>query len=110
MKKKNILASLIGLLSVSFLFGCGDNNSATNVGTTTGGADNLTDEINIVKNDKLAVDQNKCIGCGRCARVAPDNFEMNSQIRKAQIKSSEIKNQKSVDSAIMGCAPKAITQ
>jgi len=110
MKKKNILASLIGLMSVSFLFGCGNDNSANNVGTTSNNANDSTDEINIVKNDKLAVDQNKCVGCGKCARIAPDNFEMNSQIRKAQVKSPEIKNQKAIDNAIMGCAPKAITQ
>ena len=35
---------------------------------------------------KPYVDQDKCIGCGKCVRVAPDAFEMNTQTKKAEIK------------------------
>lgn len=109
MQKKNILLSLVGFLSLSFLAGCGSED-VVNENVNNSDANNQTDEINIIKNDKLAVDQNKCIGCGKCARIAPANFEMNAQTRKAQIKSNEITNQSLVDRAIASCAPKAISQ
>lgn len=109
MQKKNILAGLVGLFSLSFLAGCGNSETSTE-NIVTNDIDDKTDEINIVKNDKLAVDQNKCIGCGKCARIAPANFEMNKETRKAQVKSNEISNQNLVDRAVASCSPKAISQ
>jgi ferredoxin len=108
MRNKNILVGLVSLFSVSFLTGCG-NDSVSDSSTSVNNIDNQTDEINIIKNDKLAVDQNKCVGCGKCARIASANFEM-TQSHKAQVKSTEITNQKLIDNAVAVCPTKAITQ
>ena len=35
---------------------------------------------------KPHVDQDKCIGCKKCVRVAPDAFEMDKRTKKAEIK------------------------
>ncbi len=35
---------------------------------------------------KPYVDPDKCIGCNKCVRVAPDAFEMDKQTKKAEIK------------------------
>ncbi|MDD3646434.1 MAG: ferredoxin [Candidatus Gracilibacteria bacterium] len=40
----------------------------------------------------LQIDE-KCIGCGKCARIAPLNFKMNFETRKA-----EVISQKNIDS------------
>lgn len=38
----------------------------------------------------LTVNEDKCVGCGRCARVAPKNFAMDGIIRKAVVISPKI--------------------
>jgi ferredoxin len=35
---------------------------------------------------KPYVDEDKCISCGKCVRVAPEAFEMDKQTKKAEIK------------------------
>ena len=32
------------------------------------------------------MDAEKCIGCTRCTRVAPEAFEMNTETKKAEVK------------------------
>lgn len=108
MQKKNIVIGLVSLVSLSFLSGCG-NKEISSENNSVDKTDNQTDEINIVKNDKLAVDQNKCVGCGKCAKIAPANFEMNSS-RKAQVKSNELTNQGLVSRAVSNCPVGAINQ
>lgn len=109
MKIKKMLCGFLGLISVGLLSGCDDSNVSINT-TVDSDTSNQSDEINIVKNDNLAIDQNKCVGCGKCARMASSNFEMNSVTHKAQVKSKEIANQVAVDRAIAVCHPRAITQ
>ena len=108
-KNKKIIAGMAGLISLGFLTGCGKSQVGSDA-VVQNVSDEKTDELNIVKNDKLAIDQDKCIGCGKCARVAPDNFEMNTEIRKAQVKSTEIINQAEVTRAVEGCPVVAISQ
>lgn len=111
MKIKKILCGFLGLLSIGLLAGCGNNeDSSKNSSLSVDDNASQTGEINIVKNDNLAVDQNKCVGCGKCARIAPANFEMNTATRKAQIKSSEISNQVAIDRANGACHVGAISQ
>ncbi len=38
------------------------------------------------------VDQEKCVGCGTCAAIAPDMFEMNDS-GKAQVKDGDFSSQ-----------------
>jgi ferredoxin len=55
--------------------------------------DDTTDEIVVGEaygEETLTVNKHKCVGCGRCARVAPKNFAMDSETRKAVVVSPEI--------------------
>lgn len=111
MEIKKILCGFLGLISMGLLSGCSDNSFFTKNSTSTNNSDNTqTGEINIIKNDKLAVDQSKCVGCGKCVRIAPANLEMNSTTHKAQVKSNEISNQANVDRAVSACHVNAISQ
>ena len=40
---------------------------------------------------KITLDQKKCIGCGACAAVCPNNFEMNEE-NKAVVKETSVEN------------------
>lgn len=40
---------------------------------------------------KIILDKEKCIGCGSCAAVCPDHFEMGSD-GKAHLKDSSVKS------------------
>ena len=108
MKRKSIFLSLLSLCSASLLSGCGNDIVDEN---STKETNNIQDaEVIIVKNDNLAIDQNKCVGCGKCVRIAPANFEMNAETRKAQVESNEIVNQALVNKAVTSCHPGAISQ
>jgi len=109
MKKEKIVKCLLGIFSLGFLAGCADD-ATVSTNNTASQDDTQTDELNIVKNENLAVNQNKCIGCGKCARTAPDNFEMDATTHKAKVKSMEITNQAAVDQAVKNCPAGAITQ
>ncbi|MDD4607477.1 MAG: ferredoxin [Patescibacteria group bacterium] len=47
---------------------------------------------------KIEIDKEKCIGCGSCAAICPENFEIASD-GKAQVKKSDIKE--------LGCSKQA---
>jgi ferredoxin len=54
----------------------------------------------------IKVDQNKCVGCGRCTEICPDVFRLNSEGK------SEVKAQINNDCAIKAadqCPVGAIT-
>jgi ferredoxin len=108
MKRRKIFLSLLGLCSASLLAGCNNDTVDENSSKETKDSQNI--EVNVVKNDNLAIEQNKCVGCGKCARIAPANFEMNAETRKAQVKSNEIANQVLVNKAVASCHPEAISQ
>ncbi len=109
--KKKVLALLTGCCAVGAFSGCGADNTATTVDTVTQTttSDDSDSAVEIVKNDNLAVDPQKCIGCGKCARIASDNFEMNRSTHKAEVISQEITSQASVSQAAQACPTSAIT-
>ncbi len=47
----------------------------------------------------LSIDPHKCVGCGRCVMMAPQNFVMNGETRKAMVLLSEKtkKTQRAID-------------
>lgn len=44
--------------------------------------------------EKVCVDQNKCIGCGACVAINPENFDFNDEGL------SEVKNENPIDKTI----------
>ncbi len=60
---------------------------------------------------KITIDQQKCIGCGSCAAVCPELFELAGEDNKAQVKegsNEEGKNAKCVQEAVDICPVQAI--
>lgn len=109
-KKKGLFAFFLGYVAVQALSGCAD--TTINEQKTTQSVSSQTDDtvVEIIKNDNLAIDAQKCIGCGKCARTASKNFVMNSESRKAEVVSHEITSQAAIDRAVSSCPTKAIIQ
>lgn len=62
---------------------------------------NLRGEKMVVK-----VDREKCIGCGTCAAICPEGFELDDE-GKAKVKNSKAK---CIDEAISSCPVEAISK
>ncbi|MFP3904476.1 MAG: 4Fe-4S domain-containing protein [Armatimonadota bacterium] len=58
--------------------------------------------------DTPYVDADKCIGCGRCVRVAPEAFEINSDTAKAEVKDGAPADM--VEKGARACAVDAVVQ
>ncbi|MFH1601398.1 MAG: ferredoxin [Candidatus Shapirobacteria bacterium] len=56
---------------------------------------------------KISINNKKCLGCGSCAAVSPDYFEINFDRGKAAIK-KQPKNLSKVKEAIEICPTEAI--
>lgn len=57
---------------------------------------------------RAAVNKETCIGCGLCATVAPEDFEMDSN-GKAKSKSDIVKDEATVRQAVADCPVQAIS-
>jgi len=76
------------------------NDSSTKVGSN--------DQNNIVLDfQKLTVQENRCRGCGKCARIDQEHFEMNGQV--AKVVSSSNLDSISLRQAVNICPGQAIT-
>ncbi len=106
--KKSVSLSSIFIL-FSIVYGC-DKQVAKNDETSTNISTNSDASINIMKNTNLAVDPVKCIGCGKCARIANKNFQMQMDTHKATVISQEIASQNAISQAVRACPTHAITQ
>ncbi len=109
-KKNGFGAFFLGCVAIQALSGCAD--ATTNEKVVTQSVSTQADDavVEISKNDNLAIDAKKCIGCGKCARTAPKNFVMNNDTRKAEVSSHEIASQTAIDRAVSNCPTKAIIQ
>ncbi len=58
---------------------------------------------------KLSVDQVKCIGCGMCAGMDPDHFEIEDDSGLSTVVSQENIESETVIQAIDGCPTGAIS-
>jgi ferredoxin len=58
---------------------------------------------------KLAVLQDKCIGCGKCSRIDAEHFEYNPTINKAMVVSATNLSSPNLAAAMRTCPVGAIT-
>jgi len=80
------------------------NNFSNNDNSTKAGSD---DQNNItIGFQKLIIQENRCRGCGKCARIDQEHFEMNGQT--AQVISSSNLNSINLQQAINICPGQAI--
>jgi len=56
---------------------------------------------------KISVNQSECIGCGACANICPESFEMKKG--KAYVKKGEVEKLTCEESAKGGCPVDAIS-
>lgn len=65
-------------------------------------------ENKFMKTKKVAVDKNKCIGCGTCVGLAPEIFEIGAD-NKAQVKEQFVDDVEKVKLAVDACPAQAIS-
>lgn len=58
---------------------------------------------------KIILDQNKCIGCNTCPLLAPEVFEMDTNIYKAKVKNQPGIVTPEIQTAIDSCPVGAIS-
>lgn len=109
-KKKSIIAILCSCIVAPIVSGCGasTDDQTTSTGTTNVSSDDAA--VEIMKNENLAINTQKCVGCGKCARMVPQNFAMNTDSHKAEVISQEITSRALVARAVENCPTHAITQ
>lgn len=110
---RTMICAVAGCIGASVLTGCGgsESTSPAAVPADTSASDTMTPAaVEIQRNDRLAVDPAKCIGCGKCTRTAPQNFSMDTATRKAVVISTEVTSPAAVDRAVQGCPARAIIQ
>lgn len=57
---------------------------------------------------KVVLDEECCIGCGSCAELCPDVFEMDEE-EKAHVIGTEAGNEECMDDAIESCPADCIS-
>jgi ferredoxin len=106
--KKIIPVCLGALIAMPMLAGCDSNEP---VGTQVNqNSDNNNPQI-VVQNQEtyLAVDTNKCVGCGKCVQTDPAHFIMDSNTQKSVVVSQSDLASDSLSVAISRCPVDAIT-
>ena len=64
-------------------------------------------EINMGR--KVVIDKECCIGCGSCAELCPDVFEMDEEAEKACVILPEGGNEECIEEAISTCPVECIS-
>ena len=101
MSRKFFVPGMMGMLCIPVLQGCTSEQAPTEVSD-----EGL--EMTQVREGVIAVDPHRCVGCGRCARVAAANFVMDGVTRKAVVISQ--KDSETVETAINICPVTAISK
>jgi ferredoxin len=57
---------------------------------------------------KIKIDKNKCIGCGTCAALAPEVFELDEN-NKARVKNPKGSDEETIRLAVDSCPVQAIS-
>ena len=124
MTAKKILIPIIAVFatiagSIAFFFKNSASTTTTSTSTSTSTSTNSTisdqqqnldqSATNPNQLQKLAVLPQRCIGCGKCARIDAQHFEINPSTGKAIVISSTNLNSQNLAMAIQACPAQAIT-
>jgi len=107
--KQTALASIILLILGGVGYGLVNSNKVapTSDNNTIGdNQDKVTNQGNYLQ---LTVLANRCRGCGKCTKIDPEHFEMNTNTRKAMVISSTNLGSKNLAIAINNCPDRAIS-
>jgi len=114
MKKNKLIISLLGIATtvsgLVLVFFKKEPVKTANLNEASS-SDQKVDQGNTttVELQKLAVLQNKCIGCGKCSRIDAEHFELNPTTRKAMVVSATDLNSSNLVVAMRSCPVGAIT-
>lgn len=106
-KKKAIPIGLSTLIVFPILTGC--SNQAAQVDEKQSDGETPSETIGEVQETYLAVDPDKCIGCGKCINVDPAHFLMDTDTRKSTVISQSDLGSSTLANAIDRCPTDAIT-
>ena len=108
--KKNLLGFLLLMLTLPTIYGCGENILSTQKQSTN---DQPEDDEKITVTNQaecvLTVNESRCNGCGRCARIDSEHFVIDHSARVSVVISQENLNSEDLQDAINGCHHYAIT-
>ncbi len=116
-KHKNYMTKniklLLNTLPISFILltltGCSSDNSANGEQSINNSDNNDGGMANQQIAEKtLAIAEYKCTGCGKCVRIDPEHFSIDSANRKALIVSDNNLNSQNLAIAISICRDQAI--
>ncbi|MBA4337026.1 hypothetical protein C0416_04635 [bacterium] len=109
MKKNNLIPiCLTALVAFPVLTGCSNQDSIPAEGGRDSQGD-ASETISQTQETYLAVDPNKCIGCGHCIKSDYAHFIMDSETKKAVVISQSDLGSDKLASAIGRCPVDAIT-
>ncbi len=59
---------------------------------------------------RVVLDEECCIGCGSCAELCPDVFEMDEETEKAHVIDPESGGEECIEEAIASCPEECISR
>jgi ferredoxin len=68
----------------------------------------VTEQRRVRMKRKVILDEDCCIGCGSCAELCPDVFEMDEEAEKARVILPEGGDEKCIEEAITACPAECI--
>lgn len=111
-KKNNLLFKTLILGNLALILsGCTSSNTSQSTTSITandnsGSDDKIVSQSEVVKN--IVINANRCSGCGKCQRIDPEHFTINSSERVATVISQDNTNSTNLQMAISMCHDRAI--
>ncbi|MCD6350982.1 MAG: ferredoxin [Armatimonadetes bacterium] len=83
-------------------------NCSECTGVGAPGAEDQTEAPVAQQSKKLSVDADKCVGCGKCVRIAPDVYQLDPVTGKAKVVNPQGADKETIQRTIDNCPVGAI--